>query len=83
MSIHTNENHYNIMFQTNQHINIQLDSKYNKILQLINLIKFCYLYMRIKKPYQVHIAKEKVFLTCFSHVEHIINQIIIHMKYIN
>jgi hypothetical protein len=57
MSIDTNGNHYNIMFQTNQHINIQLDSKYNKILQLINLITFCYLYMRIKKLYQVHIAK--------------------------
>jgi hypothetical protein len=27
MSIHANENHSNIMFQTNPHINIQLDQK--------------------------------------------------------
>jgi hypothetical protein len=50
---------------------------------LINLITFCYVYMRIKKLHHVHIAKEKLFLTCLSHVEHIINLIIIHKKYIN
>lgn len=31
MSIHTNENHSNIMFQTNRHINIQLDQKKNML----------------------------------------------------
>jgi hypothetical protein len=70
MSIHTNENDFNIMFQTNPHINIQLDQKTKHVTVLIGLIMitFCYPCLRNTKNIRNHMYSKKDYFELISHM---------------
>jgi hypothetical protein len=76
MFIHTNENHSNIMFQTNPHINIQLNQKTKHVTILIGLmITFCYPCLRTTKKNRNHMYSKKDYFEHIISLTHDANEI--------